>query len=102
MKRKFDKLGAAYEVYKNRKSLWGMLKDVKSGKHKLSVFSYVAAFLALLYTVSPVDVLPDFIPVLGWIDDGVVWLLVLQQLRKELNRYNESLEKEAKWEIVQP
>ena len=28
--------------------------------------------LALLYIISPVDVIPDVIPVAGWVDDALV------------------------------
>ena len=29
------------------------------------------------YVLSPIDLIPDFIPILGWVDDTVVvWLLV--------------------------
>ncbi len=41
---------------------------------------------ALLYVVSPVDALPDFLPGLGWVDDvlvviGLLWYLNTQQGR---------------------
>jgi hypothetical protein len=44
---------------------------------------WLPILLGLLYVVSPVDVLPDFLPALGWLDDlllmGVlVWFLVRQ------------------------
>lgn len=100
MKSKISQAGAAYHMLKNRKTLWGMLKDVKAGKHKLSAFTYVSAFLCLLYTFSPIDILPDFIPVLGWVDDGAVWILLFRQFKKELNKYNESLAKDAVWKMV--
>jgi uncharacterized membrane protein YkvA (DUF1232 family) len=33
------------------------------------------AGLAILYAVSPIDIVPDFIPVVGWLDDGLIlWL----------------------------
>ena len=39
---------------------------------------------ALLYLISPVDVVPDFIPGMGWLDDFVVlglvaWVLIARQ-----------------------
>jgi uncharacterized membrane protein YkvA (DUF1232 family) len=35
----------------------------------------IIALLAVLYVISPLDLIPDFIPVIGWLDDlGVlVW-----------------------------
>jgi len=35
----------------------------------------VVLLLALLYIVSPVDIIPDVIPVVGWADDAVVELV---------------------------
>ena len=38
-------------------------------------WSKAAFVLALLYVVSPVDLVPDIVPVLGWLDDvGVLGL----------------------------
>lgn len=35
------------------------------------------ALLAVAYVVSPIDLVPDFVPILGWLDDvGMVALLV--------------------------
>lgn len=39
---------------------------------------------ALLYVISPIDALPDFLPGLGWLDDLIVlgvlaWVLIAQQ-----------------------
>ena len=35
----------------------------------------IIAVLAMLYVISPLDLIPDFIPIIGWLDDlGVlVW-----------------------------
>ncbi|MCA1962307.1 MAG: DUF1232 domain-containing protein [Desulfomonile sp.] len=35
-------------------------------------FVMLVLVLALLYLISPVDVIPDPIPVVGWVDDTVV------------------------------
>ena len=33
--------------------------------------------MALLYDASPIDLIPDIIPILGWLDDGLVTILML-------------------------
>ena len=38
------------------------------------VLSILGALLAIAYTISPIDLSPDFIPVLGWADDVLVLL----------------------------
>ena len=40
-------------------------------------FRMIVALLALLYVLSPVDAIPDFIPVVGWADDLLVGLVGL-------------------------
>ena len=37
-------------------------------------FVVLVLVLALLYIISPVDVIPDTIPVVSWVDDAVVGL----------------------------
>lgn len=45
-------------------------------------FLLIAA--AALYIVSPIDLIPDIVPVAGWADDLVVLLLALNQGRQLL------------------
>ena len=41
-------------------------QEVSPLKKALSILT---GFLALVYTISPIDLSPDLIPVLGWVDD---------------------------------
>jgi hypothetical protein len=36
----------------------------------LEILGWTGAALAGLYILCPIDVIPDFIPIVGWIDDG--------------------------------
>ena len=53
----------------------------------------------LLYLVSPIDIAPDVIPIVGWIDDGIVATLLVtevsQLLMGWLNRSSDETEEVA-------
>lgn len=36
----------------------------------LEILAWTGTALAGLYILSPIDVIPDFIPIAGWLDDG--------------------------------
>ena len=52
---------------------WAVLRDART-----PAAAKLVTVLAVLYVVSPVDLVSDFIPVLGWLDDGVIAYLLLK------------------------
>jgi uncharacterized membrane protein YkvA (DUF1232 family) len=48
---------------------------VRPETKKLVLLTLAAWVLHVLYTLSPIDLLPDFIPVLGWVDDAFATLV---------------------------
>lgn len=52
----------------------------------------VAVGLGLLYLVWPVDLFPDFLPFIGWLDDIGIDVLVVWYLLYEINKYVEQKE----------
>ena len=68
------KLGALWWKFKKEiLMVWAMLRNPAApGKAKL------VALLAAVYIISPVDLVPDVIPILGWIDDGVISILLFK------------------------
>ncbi len=59
--------------------------------------------LAFLYLISPIDLIPDFIPVAGWIDDLVIvptlMALAFKQLPLEVYNDVQEMAKKKVWEL---
>ena len=66
-----------------------MLNDYYHGRYRKLPFAVLAGSLAIVaYLVSPIDLIPDGVPVLGFIDDALIINLVLELcVDTELKRY---------------
>jgi uncharacterized membrane protein YkvA (DUF1232 family) len=62
---------------------------VKKNYTEIPVGSIIAVVAALLYFVSPIDVIPDFIPGVGYLDDLAVIKLCLTMVNADLEDYKE-------------
>ena len=69
------------------KLLLKMFKDGTSGKYNISGATLAILGGAILYVVSPIDAIPDFLPLIGWTDDIAVIALVLNKLSGEIEKY---------------
>ena len=68
------KLGALWWKFKKEiMMVWAMLRNPAAPS-----LAKLVALLAAVYIISPVDLVPDVIPILGWIDDGVVSILLFK------------------------
>jgi len=72
----------------NIKLLFSIVKDYASGKYREIPWTTIAAIIgALLYIFSPIDLVPDIIPVLGLMDDATVFGLCLKGISNDLKKY---------------
>lgn len=77
-----------YKVQDNVIALARMLRAWIKGDYKnISTKSIIAVLAALIYFVNPIDLIPDFIPILGQIDDIIVLGYLIKQLNKEIERF---------------
>lgn len=54
--------------------------------------SYATIFLSaaiLLYFINPIDLIPDFIPFIGGLDDAILLVYLLKIIDKEIDRFVE-------------
>ncbi len=64
-----------------------MLADIFTGKYKQIPVGTIAAIVGtLLYVLSPVDLLPDFLPG-GFVDDAGIVALCLSFTKRDLEEY---------------
>lgn len=64
-----------------------MIKAHFAGTHKLSGSTLGLLLLALIYFLSPVDFIPDFLGVLGFADDISVILAVYAKVKNEVEGF---------------
>ena len=86
---KSGKLGKQFE---NFKLLWGLLKDYYNKKYPNAPWKLIAAIgFAVAYLISPLDVIPDFLPIVGFVDDASVFALVVAGFSSDIEDYKKWL-----------
>lgn len=69
-------------------NLCDMLMDVINGVYKeVPYSSIVMIVIAIIYMVSPIDLLPDSIPFAGILDDAAILKVVLDTIKNDLDSY---------------
>ncbi len=55
-----------------------------------SLVGKLLVMLALVYVISPIDAIPDVVPLVGWLDDIGVMSLAVAWMWKVVGRYREA------------
>ena len=77
--RKYTELG---------KLMFGMLQDYRKGVYSsVPWFTIASIAFALLYVLNPLDLMPDFIPGLGYVDDFAILTITLRFIETDLHKY---------------
>lgn len=70
------------------KVMYGMLKDYRNGIYtNVPWFTIAAIAFGFLYILNPFDLVPDFIPGIGYIDDFAVLTFGLRFIETDLHNY---------------
>jgi uncharacterized membrane protein YkvA (DUF1232 family) len=96
IRRQFESEGPLGKFVDDCKLLLAAVKDYWHGKYRRIPYWTIAAIVAaLLYVLNPLDLIPDFIPGLGQVDDAAVVAACLLLVRQDLHKYR-------RWKIDNP
>lgn len=80
----------AHEAWETLQSLFRLIKLSASGEYTgVPKTTVVAAVAVLIYFLSPIDLIPDFIPVVGLLDDMALVAWFSTSIKHELDKFHE-------------
>ncbi len=84
---RYARKGGLSSVKKDLRLLGLYINDIIHGRYReYDTSSLSLAVAAIVYTISPLDLTPDFVP-LGLLDDATIVTWAIAQLSSELERY---------------
>jgi len=88
--------GAIANIWEDLNSLVRIVRNWRSGDYREVPWrTLVFSTAAILYFLDPMDLVPDFIPVVGFIDDAAVIAWVMRAIRSDVSKFRD-------WEQSQP
>lgn len=82
--------GPLDEISGGLTSLFSLAHDIIAARYKqLPMGSFIAVLAGIIYFLSPLDALPDIIPLAGFVDDVAVIGLILKQFGADIGKYEE-------------
>ena len=67
--------------------LMDMGKDVFAGRYHMNKWNLSIIVATMAYVVSPLDAIPDMVPLLGWLDDATIVAYAVSKLSDEIQQY---------------
>ena len=81
--------GPLGDLWRNLQTLFRLLKAYFNKQYTdIAWGSIVVVVGAIIYFVSPIDLMPDWFPVSGLIDDAAVLMFVIAQIRADLELFS--------------
>lgn len=88
IKGKFESHGPLGRFVNDVKVMLSLISDYWNGSYReVPWWAISAVVAALLYVLSPIDLIPDVIPVIGYIDDAAVVGACLLMVEQQLSEY---------------
>ncbi len=76
-------------------ALLRLLRAWVRGRYRVVPWKTITyALVAVIYFVDPLDLVPDFLPMIGLVDDAAVVAFVIRSIGKDLQKFRE-------WEVME-
>ena len=86
--KRFRTPGPLHRFVEDARLLLAIVKDYWTGRYRRIPYGIIAAVVfVLLYVFNPFDLMPDFLPLIGQIDDAAIVGASLMALEGDLSRY---------------
>ncbi len=69
------------------KLLIAMCKDVFAGRYHMNKWNMSVIIATIVYVISPLDAVPDVLPIVGWLDDVTIVGYAVAKLSEEIKKY---------------
>ena len=79
--------GPLKHIINDVKDLYNLSKDALKGNYKLHPVNMGIIAGGLLYFIIPTDLIPDFIPFVGLVDDIALLTTIIRSMQGELQKY---------------
>ncbi len=100
---KADSLSANLKAHADDfKLLISMANDTVKGRFTMNKWNLSIIVGTIVYVISPLDAVPDIVPVLGWLDDVTIVTYALTKLQKEIERYRNHVKQEVESKLPVP
>ncbi len=79
---------ALRRVSRDAAALLRMAREALSGHYRqVPKRTLIAALAALIYLADPLDLIPDVLPMVGLLDDAMVFAWVVRQVRRDIDAF---------------
>jgi uncharacterized membrane protein YkvA (DUF1232 family) len=85
---RFRMRGPLSRFVEDGRLLLAFVKDYWAGRYRKVPYGIIAAVVfVLLYIINPLDIMPDFLPLIGVVDDAAIMGASLMALERDLFKY---------------
>lgn len=80
--------GALRKYTEIGKLMFSMLNDFRNGSYtNVPWFTIASIAFTMLYVINPFDIMPDFIPGIGYVDDFAILTFSIRFMETDLHKY---------------